>query len=82
MSECIERRLKTAGTICDHGEHTHPERSPKEWELDFEGCVRLLRAMCVGMSDGSRAGVAAFFTGKTTREIRDGQRAAWRSEGW
>lgn len=84
MSECIERRLKTAGLICDNREHCHPERSPRAHELDFGGCVRALQAMCAGMSDGNRLRIAAFFTGKTTQEIARRERqttAAGSGEG-
>lgn len=43
---CHNRRLPNGETICESGHHTHPERSLRADDMDAQGAIALLRAIC------------------------------------
>ena len=43
--ECLPHRLESNEWVCDNRCHTHPERSPKVFDLHMEGCIRLFDAI-------------------------------------
>ena len=60
-SPCEEIRLRVSlwAKICVAYGHTHPERSLKAHQMNTDGAIALMQAMCADLSDGSRKEVAA-----------------------